>query len=46
MTKPHIFNLNQDPQLSGRIIHILKPGATTIGNRKGVESDITMIGPR
>ena len=44
-TKPHIYNLNQDPQLSGRIIHILKNGDTTVGNRKGEESDITMIGP-
>uniref|UniRef100_A0A2P2I1T5 Kinesin-like protein 6 n=1 Tax=Hirondellea gigas TaxID=1518452 RepID=A0A2P2I1T5_9CRUS len=45
LKKPHIYNLNQDPQLSGRIVHILRPGTTTIGNRKGSPSDITMMGP-
>ena len=45
LKKPHIYNLNIDPQLNGRIVHILKPGATTIGNRKGKPSDITMLGP-
>ncbi|XP_071522909.1 LOW QUALITY PROTEIN: kinesin-like protein KIF28P [Panulirus ornatus] len=44
-TKPHIYNLNVDPMLSGRIIHILSPGDNTIGNRKGAESNITMISP-
>ncbi|XP_076031819.1 kinesin-like protein KIF28 [Oratosquilla oratoria] len=44
-TKPHLYNLNVDPMLSGRILHILKPGVTTIGNNKGEESDITMLGP-
>ncbi|XP_050706833.1 kinesin-like protein KIF28 isoform X2 [Eriocheir sinensis] len=43
--KPHIYNLNVDPMLSGRIIHILKPGVNTVGNRKGVESNITIISP-
>lgn len=45
LKKPNIYNLNQDPQLSGRVVHILRPGATTIGNRKGNQSDITMVGP-
>ena len=44
-TKPHLFNLNFDPQLSGRIVHILQKPETEIGNRKGHESDILMIGP-
>ncbi|KAB7507962.1 Kinesin-like protein KIF28P [Armadillidium nasatum] len=43
--KPHIFNLNSDPQLSGKIIHILRAGNNTIGNRRGDTSDIVMIGP-
>ena len=44
-TKPHLYNLNFDPQLSGRIIHILEKPETEIGNRKGKESDICMVGP-
>ena len=44
-TNPHIVNLNYDPQLSGKIIHIMKKSSTEIGNRKGHESDICMIGP-
>ena len=44
-TKPHIFNLNFDPQLSGKIVHILSKASTEIGNRKGHESDVCMIGP-
>ncbi|XP_037069265.1 kinesin-like protein KIF28P isoform X2 [Pollicipes pollicipes] len=44
-TKPHIFNLNMDPMLSGRIVNVLKKKQTEVGNRKGGESDITMIGP-
>lgn len=44
-TKPHVFNLNMDPMLSGRIVHVLKKKQTEVGNRKGGESDITMIGP-
>jgi hypothetical protein len=45
LKKPHLFNLNPDPILSGKVVHILKAGATTIGNRKGDPSDITMVGP-
>ncbi|KAF0296590.1 Kinesin-like protein KIF28P [Amphibalanus amphitrite] len=44
-TKPHIYNLNMDPMLSGRIVNILKKKQTEVGNRKGGESDITMVGP-
>ncbi len=42
---PHIYNLNFDPQLSGKIVHILKKKETTIGNRKGADVDICMVGP-
>ena len=44
-TKPHLFNLNFDPQLSGRIVHILDKSCTEVGNRKGHESDVLMVGP-
>ena len=44
-TKAHLYNLNFDPQLSGRIIHILEKPETEVGNRKGKESDILMVGP-
>ncbi len=43
--RPHIYNLNFDPQLSARIVHIIQKPETTIGNRKGHESDICMVGP-
>ena len=42
---PHIYNLNFDPQLSGKIVHILKKPETEIGNNKPPHSDITMVGP-
>ena len=44
-SKPHLFNLNFDPQLSGRLVHIFQKSETEIGNKKGHESDICMIGP-
>ncbi len=43
--KPHIFNLNFDPQLSGKVVHILHAGEMEIGNTKGKPSDIPMAGP-
>ena len=44
-TKPHIYNLNFDPQLSGKIVHILQKAETELGNSRGKESDICIIGP-
>jgi len=44
-SKPHFFNLNFDPQLSGRLVHIIQKSETEIGNQKGKESDICMVGP-
>ena len=47
-TTPHIFNMNFDPQLSGRIVHILDKKETQIGNRRRAanrDADIIMIGP-
>ncbi len=43
--RPHIFNLNFDPQLSGKVVHILHAGEMEIGNTKGKPSDIPMAGP-
>ncbi|KFM80374.1 Kinesin-like protein KLP6, partial [Stegodyphus mimosarum] len=40
---PHLSNLNFDPQLSGKILHILHKGANTIG--KEDNSDILLLGP-
>ena len=44
-SKAHLFNLNFDPQLSGRLVHIFQKSELEIGNKKGKDSDITMIGP-
>merc|ERR1719481_2087167 len=44
-SKPHLFNLNFDPQLSGRLVHIFQKEDVEIGNKKGKESDICMVGP-
>ena len=45
-TMPHLYNLNFDPQLNGRVVHILKKDQCEIGNKKGNhESDIVMVGP-
>ena len=44
-SKPHLFNLNFDPQLSGRLVHIFQKSELEIGNKKGKESDICMVGP-
>ncbi|GIY76501.1 kinesin-like protein KIF28P [Caerostris darwini] len=40
---PHLSNLNFDPQLSGKILHILKKGANRIG--KEDNADIMLLGP-
>ncbi|XP_067130664.1 kinesin-like protein KIF28 isoform X2 [Centruroides vittatus] len=39
---PHLANLNFDPQLSGKIVHILKFGDNVVG--KG-DVDIVLLGP-
>ena len=45
-TTPHIYNINVDPQLSGRIVHILDKSETQVGNGKNKdEGEIVMIGP-
>ena len=43
-SKAHLFNLNFDPQLSGRLVHIFQKPELEIGNKKGKESDICMVG--
>lgn len=43
-TVPHLYNLNVDPQLSGRIVHFIEKDSTEIGNQKGQTSDICMVG--
>ncbi|XP_022241347.1 kinesin-like protein KIF28P [Limulus polyphemus] len=39
---PHLANLNFDPQLSGKIIHIIKEGDNAIGKS---DADIILFGP-
>lgn len=45
-TTPHIYNLNQDPQLSGRIVHFLEGDNKLIGS-SGSEGEvgIRIVGP-
>ncbi|KAK8780629.1 hypothetical protein V5799_018025 [Amblyomma americanum] len=38
---PHLSNLNLDPLLSGRIVHILQKGTSTVGK---ADADIAMLG--
>ncbi|EDV26227.1 uncharacterized protein TRIADDRAFT_23272, partial [Trichoplax adhaerens] len=33
-TTPHLWNLNEDPQLTGVVVHFVDPGENTIGNSK------------
>ena len=33
-TTPHFWNLNEDPQLTGMVVHLIKHGRHRIGNRK------------
>ncbi|XP_060596414.1 kinesin-like protein KIF28 [Ruditapes philippinarum] len=41
----HLVNLNEDPMLSGVIVHFLKPGKTTIGRKDAQElPDICLSG--
>lgn len=44
-TTPHFWNLNEDSQLSGKVLHFIKPGQTKIGNRKAdPKPDIILSG--
>ncbi|CAH1773103.1 unnamed protein product [Owenia fusiformis] len=44
-TTPHIYNLNFDPQLSGRIVYFTELPENKIGSKKGDPSDIVLAGP-
>ena len=33
-TAPHLWNLNEDPQLTGMVVHLIKKGTHKIGNKK------------
>lgn len=42
---PHFWNLNPDPQLTGMIIQMIKPGVVKVGNRKAdPPADIALTG--
>jgi len=44
-SKPHITNMNVDPQLHGRLVHMCTKPSNSIGNQKPPKSDIVMTGP-
>lgn len=44
-TKVHLYNINMDPLLNGRVVHILQQGYTLIGKRTPKDRVIQMIGP-
>lgn len=43
-TEAHLYNVNFDPQLSGKIVHFVSQPKVTVG--KGDSSDIKLMGPR
>lgn len=44
-TYPHLYNLNMDPQMTGKIIHfIIQDDETIIGNGKAEGTDLTLRG--
>ena len=44
---PHLSNLNEDPALSGKLLHMIKKGRSVLGNSKdGSQPDIVLNGPR
>jgi len=44
-SRPHLLNLNADPQLTARIVYPLNREEMLIGNGKEKEPDILLIGP-
>lgn len=44
-TTPHFWNLNEDPQLTGMVVHLIKQGIHRIGNQKAMPpADILIKG--
>lgn len=44
-TTPHFWNLNEDPQLTGMVVHLIKKGKHRIGNQRAMPSpDIVING--
>ncbi|XP_065566574.1 kinesin-like protein KIF28P isoform X2 [Artemia franciscana] len=44
-SRPHLLNLNADPQLTARIVYPLNREEMLIGNGKEKEPDILLVGP-
>lgn len=42
-TTPHFWNLNEDPQLTGMVVHLIKQGKHRIGNRKATPPPEVLI---
>ena len=44
-TTPHFWNLNEDPQLTGMVVHLITRGTHRIGNQKAMPpADILING--
>ena len=44
---PHLSNLNEDPALCGKLLHMIRKGKSVLGNNKsGSTPDIVLNGPR
>ena len=44
-TNPHLYNVNMDPLLTGRLVHILRNGVTVVGKSALEPNLIQIIGP-
>lgn len=46
-SEPHFVNLNEDPMLSYKLFHYIKPGVSTVGRKDGSsQPDICLSGLR
>ena len=43
-TVPNLWNLNEDPMLSGMIVHLTPPGTLKIGNAEPAEIIVKGLG--
>ena len=42
-TTPHFWNLNEDPQLTSMVIHLIKEGRNRVGNQKATHPPEILI---
>lgn len=41
---PHMWNLNEDPSLSGKVSHFVNKGKTVVGSVKNDKANIQLAG--